>query len=88
MKIFVGNLSRDVTDADLLAAFEPFGKVDSAKVITEKFSTESRGFGFVEMPSHSEAKAAMDALNGRDLKARAMVVNEARPQKGREGGRR
>jgi RNA recognition motif-containing protein len=89
MKIFVGNLSRDVTDADLLAAFEPFGRVESAKVITERFSSESRGFGFVEMPAHAEAKAAMDALNGKDLKGRAMVVNEARPPKGRgdRGGR-
>ena len=90
MKIFVGNLLPDVTDEDLEKVFEPFGRVESAKVVREKFSPESRGFGFVEMPVHAEAKAAIGALNGTTLKGRGMVVNEARPKPGgrRGGGKR
>jgi RNA recognition motif-containing protein len=89
MKIFVGNLSRDVNDADLQQAFEAFGKVDSATVIKDKFSGESRGFGFVEMSSAPEAQAAISGMNGKDLKGRAVNVNEARPreERGRGGGR-
>ncbi|TAJ97858.1 MAG: RNA-binding protein [Candidatus Manganitrophaceae bacterium] len=86
MKIFVGNLSREVKDADLRAAFEAFGKVESAEVVKDKFSGESRGFGFVEMPSGPEAQAAITGMNGKDLKGRAVNVNEARPKEDRGGG--
>ena len=88
MKIFVGNLSRDVSDEDLLKAFEAFGKVETATVVKDKFSGESRGFGFVEMSSESEAQSAISGMNGKDLKGRAVNVNEARPREERgEGGR-
>jgi RNA recognition motif-containing protein len=86
MKIFVGNLSRDVNDADLQKAFEAFGKVESATVIKDKFSGESRGFGFVEMSSAPEAQAAISGMNGKELKGRAVNVNEARPREERGGG--
>jgi RNA recognition motif-containing protein len=86
MKIFVGNLSRDVTDEDLLRAFEAFGGVESATVVKDKFSGESRGFGFVEMPAVAEAKSAIDGMNGKELKGRAVNVNEARPREERGGG--
>lgn len=87
MKIYVGNLSRDVTDEDLLKAFESFGKVESATVVKDKFTGESRGFGFVEMPSASEAQSAINGMNGKELKGRAVNVNEARPREERGGGR-
>ncbi len=85
MNIYVGNLSRDVTPDDLRNAFETFGQVSSANVIKDKFSGESKGFGFVEMPEKSEAQSAIDSLNGHDLKGRNITVNEARPRA--EGGR-
>ena len=85
MNIFVGNLAPDVTNDDLVQAFEAYGRVDSGRVICEKFSNESRGFGFVEMVSQAEARAAMDALNGTELKGRAIVVNEARPRRDKRG---
>ena len=88
MKIFVGNLSRDVSDEDLLKAFEAFGKVETATVVKDKFSGESRGFGFVEMSSESEAQSAISGMNGKDLKGRAVNVNEARPREERGGGGR
>lgn len=90
MNIYVGNLSADASDEDLKGAFEAFGKVDTAKVITDKFSGTSRGFGFVEMPEQSEAQAAIDGLNGTDLKGKILIVNEARAraEKGRERGGR
>jgi len=87
MKVFVGNLSRDVSDEDLHRAFESFGKVESATVVKDKFTGESRGFGFVEMPSASEAQSAIDGMNGKELKGRAVNVNEARPREERGGGR-
>lgn len=87
MKIYVGNLSRDVTDEDLLKAFESFGKVESATVVKDKFTGESRGFGFVEMSSVSEARLAINGMNGKELKGRAVNVNEARPREERGGGR-
>ncbi len=89
MNIYVGNLSYDVTDADLKEAFEAFGQVASAAVIKDKFSGESRGFGFVEMPDKAQAQAAIRGLNGKELKGRSLSVNEARPRAGtgREGGR-
>jgi RNA recognition motif-containing protein len=84
MNIFIGNLSRQVTDADLRQAFEAHGQVASANVIKDKFTGESRGFGFVEMPVQAEAQAAIAALNGKDLKGRALNVAEAKPRT--EGG--
>ena len=86
MKIFVGNMAREVMDDDLRQAFEAFGKVESATVIKDKFSGESRGFGFVEMPTASEAQAAISGMNGKELKGRAVNVNEARPREERGGG--
>jgi RNA recognition motif-containing protein len=88
MKLFIGGLSRDVSDDDLLKAFESFGKVDSATVVKDKFTGESRGFGFVEMPTESEAQAAINGLNEKDLKGRTVKVNEARPREERGGGGR
>jgi RNA recognition motif-containing protein len=89
MNIYVGNLSRDCTDDELRQAFSAFGQVASASVIRDKFSGESRGFGFVEMPTKAEADAAIAGLNGKDLKGRTLNINEARPRQdsgGRGGG--
>jgi len=86
MNIYVGNLARDVTDSDLKQAFEAFGQVASASIITDRFSGESRGFGFVEMPGKAEGQAAIDGLNGKDLKGRTLNVNEARPRNDDRGG--
>jgi len=89
MNIYVGNLSNDITEEDLRQVFEEFGQVASAIVIKDKFSGESRGFGFVEMPSKEEAAAAIAGLQERDLKGRKINVNEARPRPaGRGGGKR
>jgi RNA recognition motif-containing protein len=90
MNIYVGNLSNAMTDEDLKAAFEAYGQVESANIIKDRFSGESRGFGFVEMPSKDEAQAAITALNGKDLMGRTVTVNEARskaPTRGGGGGR-
>jgi len=89
MNIFVGNLSRDVSEDDLRQAFESFGQVESAKVIKDQYSGTSKGFGFVEMPVKAEAEAAIKELNGKDMKGRNVTVNEARPRAdgGRGGGR-
>jgi RNA recognition motif-containing protein len=84
MNIYVGNLSREVTEDDLRQAFTAFGQVASVAVIKDKFTSESRGFGFVEMPAKAEAEAAIAGLNGKDLKGRALNVNQARPRP--EGG--
>ncbi len=86
MNIYVGNLSYEVNDNDLKQAFEAFGEVKSASVIKDKFSGESRGFGFVEMANKPEADAAVRSLNGKDMKGRAMNVNEARPRPAGGGG--
>ncbi|TET69547.1 MAG: RNA-binding protein [Candidatus Aminicenantes bacterium] len=87
MNIYVGNLSRDATDEDLRKAFEAFGQVTSAKIITDKFTGDSRGFGFVEMPENPEAQSAISGLDGKDLKGRTLKVNEARPRRDdRRGG--
>lgn len=88
MNIFVGNLSPKTTDDDLRQAFEAFGQVDTANVIKDKFSGESRGFGFVEMPSKDEAQNAIDQMNGKDLLGSPINVNEARPRTDRGGGDR
>jgi RNA recognition motif-containing protein len=83
MNIYVGNLSHDASEDDLRHAFEAFGQVTSATIIKDKFSGESRGFGFVEMPTKAEAQAALDGLNGQDLKGRALKISEARPRESR-----
>ena len=88
MNIYVGNLSFETSDEDLRQAFEAFGQVDSASVIKDKFSDQSRGFGFVEMPTNDEAKAALSGLDGSDLKGRNLKVNEARPRNDSRGGGR
>ena len=86
MNIYVGNLSHDVTDEDLRQEFETFGQVESATVIKDKFSGDSRGFGFVEMPSKEEATAAISGLEERELKGRKINVNEAKPRPAGRGG--
>jgi RNA recognition motif-containing protein len=86
MNIFVGSLSFETTDKDLLQAFSVHGAVDSARVITDRDSGQSRGFGFVEMPNQAEALAAITALNGRELNGRTINVNEARPRAERGAG--
>jgi len=88
MNIYVGNLSFTVTDVDLKEAFGAFGTVQSASVIKDKYSGESRGFGFVEMPNRDEAEKAIAAMNGKDLKGRSLKVNEARErtERPRSGG--
>ncbi len=87
MNIYVGNLAGDVGEDDLRQAFEAFGSVTSASVIKDKFSGESRGFGFVEMSSKDEAQSAIEGLNGKELKGQSLNVNEARPRTERRGGR-
>ena len=84
-KLYVGNLSYDVTSESLGQMFGPHGTVQSAQVITDKFSGQSKGFGFVEMSSDAEAQAAIAALNGQDHGGRALTVNEARPREERGG---
>jgi RNA recognition motif-containing protein len=85
----VGNLAYDVTEADLRHTFEPFGAVASVQVIKDKLSGQSKGFNFVEMPSTTEAQAAITGLNGQALKGQALNVNEARPRtEGRSAGGR
>ena len=79
MNIHVGHLSHDVTEEDLREAFEAFGQVSSVDIIKHKFSDESRGFGFVEMPAEAEAKAAIVGLNGKELGGQALTVDVARP---------
>jgi RNA recognition motif-containing protein len=86
MNIYVGNLPREATEDDLRLAFEAFGQVSTATVIKDKFSGESRGFGFVEMPSKNEAETAISEMDGKDLKGRSIKVNEARPRADRGGG--
>ncbi len=88
MNIYVGNLPREATEDDLRQAFESFGQVTSVKIITDKFTGYSRGFGFVEMPESPEAQSAINGLDGTDLKGRAMKVNEARPRRDDRGGGR
>ena len=80
MNIYVGNLSRDVSERELREAFEAHGQVQACSIIKDKFSGESRGFGFVEMPNKEEGDKAIAAMNGKDLKGRNITVNEARPR--------
>ena len=85
MTLYVGNLLFDVTENDLKMLFEPFGQVTEVRLIMDKFSGKSKGFGFVEMPSKDEAQKAIEGLNGKDIKGRAMTVNEAKPKVDRGG---
>ena len=85
MKLYVGNLSYSVNDNTLRTLFEPFGNVESARVISDRDTGSSKGFGFVEM-SDAEGQRAMGALNGQEHDGRALKVNEARPQEPRTGG--
>jgi len=87
MNIYVGNLSFDTTEDQLRQAFGAFGEVTSAAIITDKYSGESRGFAFVEMPEKSSAIAAISGLNGQELNGRTLNVNEARPRTEGGGGR-
>lgn len=80
MKIYVGNMSYDTQEEDLRQAFDKFGQVDSITIIMDKFSGRSKGFGFVEMSSQEVGQAAIEGLNGKELKGRELIVNEARPQ--------
>ena len=86
MKIYVGNLSYEVTEEELRQEFMAFGEVTSANIITDKFSGRPKGFGFVEMATKSEAEAAIAGLNGKTLKERTIVVNVARPRTDNRGG--
>ena len=86
MNIYVGNLSRETTEKDLREAFEGFGQVAFVKIITDKYTGESRGFGFVEMPTKTEGESAITGLNDKELRGRTLNVNEARPRP--EGRRR
>jgi RNA recognition motif-containing protein len=86
MNIYVGNVFVGVSEDDLRQAFETYGQVKSAKIITDRYTGNSRGFGFVEMPNHQEAKLALSGLNGKDLKGQTLKVNEARPRNDRQGG--
>ncbi len=89
MNIYVGNLSYGVNDDQLKEVFEAFGAVNSAKVISDKFSGRSKGFGFVEMENDAEAKVAIEQLDGAEIDGRQVKVNEAKPREYRpSGGRR
>jgi RNA recognition motif-containing protein len=85
-KLYVGNLSYDMSQDDLRTIFEEFGTVDSAQVIMDRESGRSKGFGFVEMSNEDEAQAAISALNGKQASGRTLTVNEARPREDRGGG--
>ncbi len=85
MNIYVGNLSSQTTEDDLRGAFEAFGQVESVNIIKDRFSGESRGFGFVEMPGKDESQKAIEGMNGTDLNGSALNVNEARPKTDRGG---
>lgn len=94
MNIYIGNLTSDVSDQELRDLFQKYGEVESAKVIKDRMTGESRGFGFVEMKVKAEAQTAMEELDGSELSGRHIIVNEARPRtqgrrnKGRGGGGR
>jgi RNA recognition motif-containing protein len=86
MNIYVGNLSYEITEEDLRLAFEQFGTVESVNIIKDKFSGQSKGFGFVEMTSKTEGQSAIDGLDGKEKKGRTLKVNEARPRSEKGGG--
>ena len=87
-KLYIGNLAYSVRDDDLHQAFSEFGSVDSAKVMMDRDSGRSKGFGFVEMSNNEEAQAAINGMNGKSLSGRDMIVNEARPREERPSGGR
>ena len=86
MKIYVGNLSYEVTEEELRQEFVAFGEVESVNIIMDKYSGRPKGFGFIEMPSVSEGQAAITALNGKTLKDRTLNVNAARPRSDNRSG--
>jgi RNA recognition motif-containing protein len=86
MNIYVGNLSWNLKDQDLNDLFTPFGEVASAKIVLDKFTQRSKGFGFVEMPNDEQAQAAIAQLNGSEVDGRNLVVNESRPKEEGSGG--
>lgn len=88
MNIYVGNLPYTATEDDLRDAFAAFGEVSSVSIISDKFSGQSKGFGFVEMPRNAEADQAIKALNGSQLKGRSIKVNQAKPRSEGGGGAR
>jgi RNA recognition motif-containing protein len=88
MNIYVGNLAYEVTEEDLKEAFEVFGEVETVKVLTDNYTGRSKGFGFVEMSNNAHAQSAIDDLNDKELKGRALKVNKARPRNENRGGRR
>lgn len=85
-KLYVGNIPFNTTEQDLHSKFSAFGSVESAKIIMDRDSGRSKGFGFVEMADEESAQQAIESLNGADFSGRAMIVSEARPQAPREGG--
>lgn len=87
-KLYVGNLTYQTNDADLAKFFAEFGNVASAQVVTDRYSNESRGFGFVEMSTSEEAEKAIAGLNGKEIGGRTLVVNESKPREGGGGGGR
>jgi RNA recognition motif-containing protein len=87
MNIFVGNLSYELREDELEQLFTEFGEVSSAKVITDKFTGRSKGFGFVEMPNDDDAAKAIEALDGQEIRNRSIKVNKAMPPKKRENNR-
>ncbi len=86
MNIYVGNIAQDVSEEELTNLFTEYGKVSSAKILRDMFTQESRGFGFVEMPSQAEAQKAIEELNTQELKGKKIVVNEERERRERRGG--
>jgi RNA recognition motif-containing protein len=86
MNIFVGSLPFKIEEGDLQTIFEEYGEVSSVRIITDKFSGRSKGFGFIEMPNDEDAKKAIEHLNGAELEGRTIVVNESEERKPREGG--
>ena len=88
MKLYVGNLSYETSDTQLRDLFTPFGEPDSARVITDRSTGRSKGFGFVEFSSDAQAQAAISALNGKQVNGRPLTVNEARPRNDSTGGGR
>ncbi|MCA9741558.1 MAG: RNA-binding protein [Deferribacteres bacterium] len=89
MNIYVGNLARETSEDEVRSLFESHGKIDTVNLIKDRYTGDSRGFAFVEMPDKAEAQAAISAVDGTEVGGRALIVNEARPRKsGGGGGRR
>jgi cold-inducible RNA-binding protein len=86
MNIYVGNLPWGLSEEELRDAFKAYGEVESAKIVTDKYSGRSRGFGFIEMPNREEGQAAIEGLNNKELKGRSIKVNEAQSRNDNRGG--